>query len=84
MGMVDDTFQRFLPGRTVIFLPHRLSTIRNCDKIFLLSEGEIEASGVHRDLLNESDLYRHLQYMEFNEYAGLVTPAASKNEEPGA
>jgi ATP-binding cassette subfamily B protein len=81
-GMIDDTYQRVLPGRTVIFLPHRLTTIRTCDQIFLLHEGKIEASGEHRELLNESELYRHLQYMEFNEYTGLVTPdAASKKEE---
>jgi ABC-type bacteriocin/lantibiotic exporter with double-glycine peptidase domain len=80
-GMIDDTYQRVLPGRTVIFLPHRLTTIRNCDQIYLLYEGKIEASGDHRELLNESELYRHLQYMEFNEYAGLAAPAAVKKEE---
>jgi ATP-binding cassette subfamily B protein len=80
-GMIDDTLQRILPGRTVIFLPHRLSTIRACDQIFLLYQGKIDASGEHRELLNSSDLYRHLQYMEFNEYAGLVTP--QRNGEVG-
>jgi ATP-binding cassette subfamily B protein len=79
--MIDDTFQRILPGRTVIFLPHRLSTIRNCDQIHLLYEGKIEASGDHRELLSESDLYRHLQYMEFNEFAGLVAPTMVKAPE---
>jgi ATP-binding cassette subfamily B protein len=81
-GMIDDTLQRVLPGRTVIFLPHRLSTIRACDQVFLLYEGKIEGAGVHRDLLNESELYRHLQYMEFNEYAGLVAPTTPHVEEP--
>jgi ATP-binding cassette subfamily B protein len=80
-GIIDDTYQRILPGRTVIFLPHRLSTIRSCDKIYILFEGKIDASGDHRELLNESELYRHLQYMEFNEFAGIVAPVMSKNEE---
>lgn len=70
-AMIDDTFQRVLTGRTVIFLPHRLSTIRGCDQVFLLHQGQIEASGEHRDLLASSDLYRHLQYLEFNEFASL-------------
>jgi ATP-binding cassette subfamily B protein len=70
-GIVDDTFRRILPGRTVIFLPHRLSTIKMCDQIYLLNQGQIEASGDHRDLLNSSDLYRHLQYIEFNEFSGV-------------
>jgi ATP-binding cassette, subfamily B, bacterial len=73
-AMIDDTFQRILPTRTVIFLPHRLSTLRGCDQIFLLYQGQIESSGEHRDLLASSDLYRHLQYMEFNEFAGVGAP----------
>ncbi len=69
-NMIDDTYQRFLPDRTVIFLPHRLSTIRSCDQIILLHEGKLEAVGEHRELVNGSDVYKHLQYMEFNEFSG--------------
>jgi ATP-binding cassette subfamily B protein len=68
-ALLDDTFARVLPGRTAIFLPHRLSTIRSCDRIFVLHRGRIEAAGDHRELLAHSDLYRHLQYLEFNEFA---------------
>ena len=56
-----------LPGRTTIFLPHRISTIRACDKLFLLHKGRIEATGVHKELLASNPLYRHLHYLEFNE-----------------
>ncbi len=76
--MIDDTYQRFLPGRTVIFLPHRLSTIRSCDQILLIHEGKLEADGQHRELVAASDLYRHIQYMEFNEFSG---NAASTGDE---
>jgi ATP-binding cassette subfamily B protein len=68
-ALLDDTFARILPGRTVIFLPHRISTIRSCDRIFLLHRGRIEAAGGHRELLTQNDLYRHLHYLEFNEMA---------------
>ncbi len=75
-AMVDDTYARVLADRTVIFIPHRLSTIKNCDQIYLLHEGRIVAAGDHRTLLADSELYRHLQYLEFNEFAGLLnTPA---------
>lgn len=80
-AMVDDTLQRVLPGRTVLFLPHRLSTIRNCDRVFLLHQGRIEASGDHRELIATNELYRHLQYLEFNEFAGLVQTASNAVEE---
>jgi ATP-binding cassette subfamily B protein len=70
-ALLDDTFSRVLAGRTTIFLPHRLSTIRSCDRVFLLVNGRIEAVGEHKELLAQNDLYRHLQYLEFNEFAGM-------------
>jgi ATP-binding cassette subfamily B protein len=81
-SLLDDTFARVLPGRTAIFLPHRLSTIRNCDQVFLLYNGKVEAAGEHRELISQSELYRHLQYLEFNEFAGVLgggppSPAAT-------
>ena len=71
-SMIDDTFQRILPGRTAIFLPHRLSTLKHCDRVFLLHEGQIADQGMHRDLVKNNDLYRHLHYLEFNEFSGNV------------
>lgn len=71
-ALLDDTFARFLTGRTVLFLPHRISTIRSCDRIYLLHRGRVEAAGDHRDLLTQSELYRHLQYLEFNVFADQV------------
>jgi ATP-binding cassette subfamily B protein len=68
-ALLDDTFARVLPGRTTIFLPHRIPTIRSCDRIFLLHKGRVEAAGGHRELLSHNELYRHLHYMEFNELA---------------
>jgi len=83
-SLLDDTYARVLPGRTTIFLPHRLSTIRSCDRVFLLYGGKIAAAGDHRDLLAQNELYRHLQYLEFNEFAGLASgpaPAAAAHPE---
>jgi ATP-binding cassette subfamily B protein len=71
-ALLDDTFSRILPGRTAIFLPHRISTIRSCDQLLLLHKGKIEAVGEHRELLAQNPLYRHLHYIEFNEMAEQV------------
>jgi ABC-type multidrug transport system fused ATPase/permease subunit len=65
--LLDDTLARVLPGRTTIFLPHRISTIRSCDKLVLLHKGRVAATGVHKELLSSNPLYRHLHYLEFNE-----------------
>jgi ATP-binding cassette subfamily B protein len=67
--LLDDTFARILPGRTSIFLPHRISTLKGCDRIFLLHKGKLEASGDHRSLLTQNSLYRHLHYIEYSELA---------------
>ncbi len=66
-ALLDDTMARVLPGRTVIFLPHRISTIKSCDKLFLLHKGRIVGTGIHKELLAQSPLYKHLHYLEFNE-----------------
>jgi ABC-type multidrug transport system fused ATPase/permease subunit len=71
-ALLDDTLTRFLPGRTAIFLPHRISTIRSCDRLYLLHKGRIVASGIHKELLAQNPLYRHLHYLEFNEIAESV------------
>jgi ATP-binding cassette subfamily B protein len=70
--LVDDTLDRVLPGKTVIYLPHRMSTLRECDKIYLLHNGRIVAAGEHRELVADSELYRHLYYLEFNPFAEAV------------
>jgi ATP-binding cassette, subfamily B, bacterial len=68
-SLLDDTFARVLPGKTVLFLPHRISTIRGCDRVYLIHRGRVEAVGEHRELIARNDLYKHLHYLEFNEFA---------------
>jgi ABC-type multidrug transport system fused ATPase/permease subunit len=72
IAMLDDAYDRVLPGRTVIFLPHRLSTLKMCDRVYLIHNGALEAEGEHRELLRESELYRHLHYLEYNMFAEQV------------
>ncbi len=67
--LIDDTVARLALGRTLIILPHRLSTIRSCNQIIVLQNGRIESIGQPRELQNDSKLYRHLQYVEFNQFA---------------
>jgi ABC-type multidrug transport system fused ATPase/permease subunit len=67
--LIDDTIARLAQNRTLIILPHRLSTIRSCEQIIVLHNGRIESVGQPRQLQTESKLYRHLQYVEFNQFA---------------
>lgn len=67
--LIDDTIARLSRGRTMIILPHRLSTIRSCQQIVLLHNGRLDAVGTPRELQNDNKLFRHIQYLEFNQFA---------------
>jgi ABC-type multidrug transport system fused ATPase/permease subunit len=67
-NLLDDTLARLALGRTLILLPHRLSTIRSCDQVILLHNGQVDDVGPPVQLQTDSKLYRHLLYMEFNEF----------------
>jgi ABC-type multidrug transport system fused ATPase/permease subunit len=66
---IDDTLGRLSIGRTLILIPHRLSSVRASDHVILLHNGRVEETGSPPELHNESKLYRHVVYTEFNEYA---------------
>jgi ABC-type multidrug transport system fused ATPase/permease subunit len=74
---LDDTLARLASGRTLIILPHRLSTIRSCDQVIVLHNGKVEDVGSPAQLQTESKLYRHLLYQEFNEYVSGEVEAGS-------
>lgn len=67
-ALLEDTYNRLTKDRTVIFLPHRLSTVRRADRIILIKDGAIEAIGTHTDLVKNSPEYRHWEYMNFNTF----------------
>ena len=52
--------QELTVGRTSLVIAHRLSTVIDADKIIVMAEGRIVASGRHEDLMVNSDLYREL------------------------
>ncbi|UTC63988.1 peptidase domain-containing ABC transporter [Treponema sp. OMZ 788] len=47
-------------GRTSIIIAHRLSSIKDCDKIFVFDKGEIAEAGTHADLLEKDGVYSRL------------------------
>lgn len=47
-------------GRTTITVAHRLSTVRNADKIIVFNKGEIAESGTHDELMAANGIYKQL------------------------
>lgn len=54
------------PDCITVLLPQRLTTLRQCDQIILLHDHHINDVGTHAELLQRSDLYRHLNYVRFS------------------
>lgn len=67
-SLLDDAYQRLKKNRTLLFLPQRLSTVKRSDRILLLSGGKVAAEGAHAQLVKESNIYRHWEYVRFNEF----------------
>ena len=53
--------------RTTIVIAHRLSTVKQADKILVLEHGRIIETGTHADLIQRSGLYARLAKLQFTD-----------------
>ena len=58
--LVQKAFTEMAKNRTVIMIAHRLTTVRNADRIYVLKDGEIEESGSHGGLVEKGGLYSRM------------------------
>lgn len=61
--LVQQSLERLAKGRTTFTIAHRLTTIRNADRILVLTENGIEESGTHHELMQKGGLYSELYAM---------------------
>ena len=59
-ALVQNSVAKLVKGKTLIVIAHRLSTITDADMIYLINDGNIEASGTHETLLKNSILYKKM------------------------
>ena len=64
--LVQEGIEKILHGRTSFVVAHRLSTIRDCDKIMVINNGEIEEVGNHEELLKKKGSYYELYMAQYN------------------
>lgn len=58
--MIQAAITQILSGRTAIVIAHRLSTVRNVDKIIVMSDGHIVEEGTHSELVDSGNMYAKL------------------------
>lgn len=63
--LVQEALGRLMKGRTTLIIAHRLATVVNADRIVVIDEGRIVASGTHAELLQSSPLYARLAELQF-------------------
>lgn len=65
---VQAAFDELSRDKTVVMIAHRLSTVMNADKIYVLDDGRLTEYGTHKDLMNTDGLYKKM----FDEYTRSV------------
>ncbi len=58
---------RLMEGRTAIVIAHRLSTVRNADRIIVMEQGRIVEEGTHEQLMRLGGVYHMLSTMGFRD-----------------
>lgn len=61
---VQAAFEELSNNKTLIMIAHRLSTVMNADRIFVMDKGKCTESGTHEELMNMNGLYKRM----FDEY----------------
>jgi ATP-binding cassette subfamily B protein len=64
-ALIQQALQTALHGRTSLIIAHRLSTVRDADRILVLRRGEIIEDGSHEQLLQRGGLYARLHRRQF-------------------
>ena len=54
-------------GRTTLVVAHRLSTVKNADRILVITDGEVAENGTHEELVAQGGLYAELYRYQFKE-----------------
>jgi ATP-binding cassette subfamily B protein len=77
---IQEAIDNLVSGRTTIAIAHRLSTLRNANRLIVLDNGEIIEQGTHAELMEKDGTYAELVRTQA-EFAELVNTASDENED---
>ena len=64
--LVQESLEKLAHGRTTFTIAHRLTTVRNADRILVLTEDGIAESGTHDELIQKGGIYSELYKLYSN------------------
>ncbi|HEX9902221.1 MAG TPA: ATP-binding cassette domain-containing protein, partial [Acidobacteriota bacterium] len=65
--LIQEALDNVMKDRTTLIIAHRLSTVRNADRIFVIDNGRIAESGTHEELCRLEGIYTRLYELQFPE-----------------
>lgn len=68
--LIQKSLDDLCKGRTTLVVAHRLSTIKNADKIAVIAEGRIVEQGSHEELMSKGGMYSELYKLQFRANTG--------------
>ena len=77
---IQEGLKGLLSNRTGIVIAHRLATVRNADKIIVLSSGRIIEQGTHNSLIKDNGLYAKLYGMHYASFDDMRNPQMNAEE----
>ena len=77
--LVQSALERLMAGRTTLIIAHRLATVVNADRIAVMENGRIIATGNHAALMDRCELYARLAAMQFDPDLTLDKLTAARN-----
>jgi ABC-type multidrug transport system fused ATPase/permease subunit len=66
-SQVQEAIDRLMADRTVLVIAHRLSTVKNANRILVIDKGRIVEAGAHDELMSRQGLYQRLYMMQFRD-----------------
>jgi ATP-binding cassette subfamily B protein len=64
--VVQEALERLMQNRTTLIIAHRLATVLNADRIAVMEQGKLVATGTHTDLIRQGGLYARLASLQFD------------------
>ena len=59
-AIIQKSVAKLVAGKTLIVIAHRLSTVKDADKLYVIKDGIIDSQGTHEELLAQAGLYKYM------------------------